>query len=35
MAWDHTGQDWFDLGKPDQITAVGQYLTNHPEYLKP
>jgi NDP-sugar pyrophosphorylase family protein len=35
MAWDHTGQEWFDLGKPDQIGPAAQYLTNHPELLKP
>ena len=31
-AFDHTGTIWFDLGKPEQIAIVEQYLLEHPEF---
>ena len=27
------GQTWFDLGKPDQLSAVSKFLNDHPEYI--
>jgi len=32
-AYDHSGQVWFDLGKPDQIAVVSKYLEDHPELI--
>jgi NDP-sugar pyrophosphorylase family protein len=32
-AFDHTGQVWFDLGKPEQIGVVSDFLRSHPELI--
>jgi len=32
-AFDHTGEIWFDLGKPDQIGVVSDFLRKHPEII--
>lgn len=32
-AFDHTGQTWFDLGKPEQIALVSEFLRSHPEFI--
>jgi N-acetyl-alpha-D-muramate 1-phosphate uridylyltransferase len=28
------GKTWFDLGKPDQLSVVSEFLDDHPEYTK-
>jgi NDP-sugar pyrophosphorylase family protein len=33
FAFEHTSEPWFDLGKPEQITLVSDYLKRHPDIL--
>lgn len=32
-AFNHTGEIWFDLGKPEQIDLVSEFLKSHPEFI--
>jgi len=32
-AFNHNGSAWFDLGKPEQIRMVSDYISTHPELL--
>ncbi len=34
-AFDISGQAWFDLGRPEQLALAGEYLSHHPEILRP
>jgi N-acetyl-alpha-D-muramate 1-phosphate uridylyltransferase len=29
----HQGKTWFDLGKPDQLASVSQFLAAHPQFI--